>query len=57
VDRIKHLLPTPDGGDDPVRISGSCEGLRFGVALPDDAIDDGSDLDDGAEDAAPEAAF
>lgn len=50
-------MPTPDGGDDPVRISGSCEGLRFGVALPDDAIDDGSDLDDGAEDAAPEAAF
>lgn len=31
VDRIQHLVPTPDGGDDSVRVGGLGERLRLGV--------------------------
>lgn len=57
MDRIRHLVPSSDGGDDPVRIGGPCEGLRFGVVLSNEAVDGGLEIDDGAEDAAPEAAL
>ena len=57
VDRIQHLVPSFDGGDDAVRIGGPDEGLRFCVVLADEAVDGGLEVDDGAEDAALEPAL
>ena len=53
MDRIQHLVPSPDGSDDFVGIGGPCEGLRFGVVLSDEAVDGGLEVDDGVEDTAP----
>ena len=52
MDRIQHLVPSPDGCDDPVRIGGPGEGPRFCVMLADEAVDGGLEVDDGVEDAA-----
>ena len=39
VDRIQHLVPASDGGDDAVRIGGPDEGLRVGIVVGDEAVD------------------
>jgi hypothetical protein len=57
VDRLLHLVPAPDGGDDFVRISGPSEGLWIVACLREEAVDAGLEVDDRAEDAAFEAAF
>src|SRR4249919_3930125 len=49
VDRIQHLVPSPDGCDDPVRIGGPGEGARFCVMLMAEAVDGGLEVDDGVE--------
>ena len=49
-------MPSSDGGDDFVRVCGPCEGLRFGVGLGEEAVDGGLGVDDGAEEAAFQAA-
>ena len=54
VDRIQHLVPSPDGCDDGVGIGGPGEGAGFCVVLVDEAVDGGLEVDDGVEDAAPE---
>ena len=56
VDGIERLVPSSDGGDDFVGVCGPCEGLRFGVGLGEEAVDGGLEVDDGAEDAAFQAA-
>ena len=50
------MVPSSDGGDDFVGVCGPCEGLRFGVGLGEEAVDGGLEVDDGAEDAAFQAA-
>ena len=52
VDRIQHLMPSPDGGDDFVGIGGPGEGLGHLVGLLDEAVDGGLEIDDRSEDAA-----
>ena len=49
-------MPSSDGGDDFVGVCGPCEGLRFGVGLGEEAVDGGLEVDDGAEEAAFQAA-
>ena len=49
-------MPSSDGGDDFVGVCGPCEGLRFGVGLGEETVDGGLEVDDGAEDAAFQAA-
>src|SRR5665213_4006548 len=44
-------MPTFDGGDDFVWVSGPCEGLWCLVCLGDEAVDGGLEIDDGSEDA------
>jgi len=48
--------PSSDGGDDFVGVCIPCEGLRFGVGLGEEAVDGGLGVDDGAEEAAFQAA-
>ena len=55
VDRIQHLVPSSDGGDDFVGIGGPDEGLGIGVGLVEEAVDGGLEVDDRAEDAAFQA--
>ena len=57
MDRIQHLVPAPDGGDDFVGIGGPDEGLGHLVGLVDEAVDGGLEIDDGAEDAAFQSAL
>lgn len=57
VDRIQHLMPTSDGGDDFIGIGGPSEGFGVSVVLIEEAIDGGLQIGDGAEDAALEPAF
>ena len=52
VDRIQHLVPSFDGGDDFIRVLGPSKGSRVGVGLGEEAIDGGLQLDDGSEHAA-----
>ena len=46
VDRIQHLMPAPDGGDDFFGIGGPGEGLGHLVGLLDEAVDGGLEIDD-----------
>jgi hypothetical protein len=48
-------MPAFDGRDDFVGIGGPCEGLWALVGLSDEAVDGGLKVDDGSENAAPEA--
>ena len=50
-------MPSSDGGDDFVWVSGPCEGFGVDIGLGDEAVDGGLEIDDGAEDAALEAAL
>ena len=50
-------MPSFDGSDDAVGVGGPDEGLRFCVVFVDEAIDDGLEVDDGAEDATLEPAL
>ncbi len=52
MDRIQHLVPAFDGGDNPVWIGGPCEGLGVGVLLGDEAVDGGLEVDQRVERAA-----
>ncbi len=51
------MVPAFDGGDDFVWIGGPYEGLWPGVVFGEEAVDGGLEVDDGMEDAAPEAAL
>jgi hypothetical protein len=46
------LVPSFDGSDDGVWVSGPTEGPRIGIGLGEEAINGGLQLDDGAEYAA-----
>lgn len=48
-------MPTLDGGDDVVGVSGPDEGFGFLVVLGEIAVDGSLEVDDGVEDAALEA--
>ena len=48
-------MPTPDGGDDLVRVLGPVEGTRVGIGVGEEAVDSGLERDEGMEDAALEA--
>jgi len=50
-------VPTPDGGDDPVWISGPGEGAGVFVGLGEEAVDGRLEIDERAEHAALEAPF
>ena len=50
------MVPTFDGGDDFVWVSGPCEGLWVIVGLVEEPADGGLKFADGSEDAAFEAA-
>ena len=52
MDRIQHLVPASDGGDDFVGIGGPGEGLGIAVGVGEEAVDGGLEVDDEAEDAA-----
>ena len=45
-------MPTPDGSDDFVGVSGPSEGLRVVVGLVEESVDGGLEIDDRAEDTA-----
>jgi hypothetical protein len=51
------LVPSPDGGDDLVRIGGPDEGLRVNVRFAQEAADRGLEVNNRAEHAAFEAAL
>ena len=55
VDRIQHLVPTFDGGDDFGGIGGPAERLGMGVVLVEEAIDGGLEVRKRTEDAAFQA--
>ena len=55
--RINAWWPSPDGGDDVVRVCDPSEGLRFGVGLGEEAVDGGLQVDEGAKDPAFQATF
>ncbi len=48
-------MPTFDGGNDLVGVGGPMEGLWLLVVFFEEAVDCGLEIDDGVEDAAPEA--
>ena len=50
-------MPSLDGGDDFVGVSGLGEGFGMLVMLDDEAVDGGLKVNDGVEDAAFEASF
>ena len=50
------MAPSIDGGDDFVGICGPDEGLGLMIGLRNESVDGGLELDEGAEDAALEAA-
>lgn len=47
VDRIQHLIPASDGGDDPIRIGGP--GFGVGVLSRDEAVDGALEVDERVE--------
>lgn len=49
-------MPAPDGGDDLIRIGTPDEGSGLLIMLLDETVDGGLQVDDGVEDAVPEAA-
>jgi HD superfamily phosphohydrolase len=52
VDRIQHLVPSFDSGDDGGGIGGPAEGLGMGVVLVEEAVDGGLEVGKRTEDAA-----
>ena len=52
MDRIQHLVPSFDGGDDFVGFLGPLEGARVSVGVDEEAFDGDLEFDDGAEHAA-----
>ena len=56
VERLQHLLPARDGGEDVIGIGGPGEGLWVFIVLGDVAVDGGLEVDKGAEDPALEPA-
>lgn len=57
MNRVKHLVPSSDGGDDAIRVSGLAEGRRIAVCLGEEAVDGGLQVDDRSEDAAFQVAI
>ena len=57
VDRISHLMPAPDGGDDLIEVGGPDEGLGLGVVLIEEAIDRNLQIEDRTEHAALQSPF
>jgi hypothetical protein len=57
VDRIQHLEPSFDGGDDFLRAFGPPEWLRVAVVFGEEAIDRRLQFDDGSERGALEASL
>jgi hypothetical protein len=57
VDRIQHLMPSFDCGDDFIGISVPDEWLGVFVCVGEEAFDGGLEIDERAEDAAFEASF
>ena len=49
MDRIQHLVATPDGGDDFVGVGGPGEGFWVVVGFPQEAVDGGLEVDHRAE--------
>jgi len=56
VDRIEHLVPAFDGGDDSVGIGRPSEGFWHLIGFGEEAVDGRLQVDDGSKDAAPSAA-
>ena len=52
MDRVQHLMPSSDGGDDFVGIGDPLEGLRLGVVIVEETIDGGLKVGDGSKHAA-----
>jgi hypothetical protein len=52
VERIEHLVPTSDGGDDFVWVCGPGEGFWIVVGVRDEAVDGSFKVGDGSEDPA-----
>lgn len=57
MDRIQHLVPSFDGGDNFVWVCGPCEAFRLVVVLGEEAIDGSLEVNDGVEDTAFQATF
>jgi hypothetical protein len=57
VDRIQHLVPSSDGGDDFVRVLGPSEGSWISVGFGEEALDGGLQFNDGSEDATFESSL
>ncbi len=57
VDRIQHLVPAPDGGDDFIGVGGPGEGRGLPIVLFEESIDGGLQIDDRSEYAALESAL
>ena len=57
VDRIQHLVPAPDGGDDFIGVGGPGEGRGLPIVLFEESIDGGLQIDDRSEFAALEFAL
>ncbi len=51
------MVPSFDGSDDPIWIGGPGEGFGVFVGFGDEAIDGDLEIDEGMEDAPPEAPF
>ena len=50
------MVPTFDGSDDFVGVGGPCERFGLPIVFGEEAVDGGLQIDDGAEDAALQAA-
>ena len=46
MDRIQHLVPAPDGGDDFIGVGGPGEGRGLPIVLFEESIDGGLQIDD-----------
>lgn len=57
MERIQHLVPASDGGDDGVWVFGPMAGPRVGVGLGEEAFDGGLERDQGMKDAAFQASL
>ena len=57
VDRIQRLVPSSDGGDDFVWISGPCEGLWLFIVLIEEPVDGGLQIDNRRKDTAFQSAL
>ncbi len=57
MDRIYHLVPAFNGGDNPIWVFGLDERFGLVIVLCDEAVDGALQIGDGAEDAALKPPF